>query len=196
MPKLTPENVAEIIAERVGQAFSCSQFISLFEDQTLPSGWTLGDALAVWYSLGNLALVVSLSEAFSDEAKISRTTRLCQMLLPKQWGMSNEICAKFRVVIEKTEAAAFASFNACNNATELLVFFSRYVSRMLGTSLPFSQHSTFEDEPSDVRYQITDSILAASVCGLFIKFCTATKEFLDQAPIDWSSPKAIEVKRG
>jgi hypothetical protein len=196
MPNLTPENLAEVIAERLGQVFSCSRFMSLFEDQALSSGWTLGDALAVWYSLGNLALVVSLWEAFSDEAKISRITRLCQILLTKQWGMSNEICAKFRVVIEKTEAAAFASFNACNNATELLVFFSRYVSRMLGTSLPFSQHGTFEDEHSDVRYQITDPILAASVCGLFVKFCTATKEFLEQAPIDWSPPKAIEVRHG
>jgi hypothetical protein len=189
MPKLTPENLAEIIAERLGQVFSCSQFMTLFEDQALSSDWTLGDALAVWYSLGNLALVVSLWEAFNDEAKISRITRLCQMFLQKQWGMSNEICAKYRVVIEKTEAAAFASFNACNNGTGLLVFFSRYVGRMLGTSLPFAEHSTFEDDPSHVRYQITDPILAASVCGLFIKFCTATKKFLEQAPIDWFSPR-------
>jgi hypothetical protein len=189
MPKLTPENLAEIIAERLGQVFSCSQFMTLFEDQALSSDWTLGDALAVWYSLGNLALVVSLWEAFNDEAKISRITRLCQMFLQKQWGMSNEICAKYRVVIEKTEAAAFASFNACNNGTGLLVFFSRYVGRMLGTSLPFAEHSTLEDDPSNVRYQITDPILAASVCGLFIKFCTATKEFLEQAPIDWFSPR-------
>ena len=69
MPKLTPENVAEIIAERLEQVFSCSQFMTLFEDQALSSDWTLGDALAVWYSLGNLALVVSLWEAFNDEAK-------------------------------------------------------------------------------------------------------------------------------
>jgi hypothetical protein len=34
------------------------------------------------------------------------------------------------------------------------------------------------------------------VCGLFVKFCTATKEYLEQAPIDWSPPKAIEVRRG
>jgi hypothetical protein len=189
MPKLTPENLAEIIAERLGQVFSCSQFMTLFEDQALSSDWTLGDALAVWYSLGNLALVVSLWEAFNDEAKISRITRLCQMFLQKQWGMSNEICAKYRVVIEKTEAAAFASFNACKNGTGLLVFFSRYVGRMLGTSLPFAEHSTLEDDPSNVRYQITDPILAASVCGLFIKFCTATKEFLEQAQIDWFSPR-------
>jgi hypothetical protein len=189
MPKLTPENVAEIIAERLGQVFSCSQFMTLFEDQALSSDWTLGDALAVWYSLGNLALVVSLWEAFNDETKTSRIIRLCQIVLPKHWGMSEEICAKFRVVIEKTEAAAFASFNACKNGTGLLVFFSRYVGRMLGTSLPCAERSTFEDDPSNVRYQITDPILAASVCGLFIKFCTATKEFLEQAPIDWFSPR-------
>ena len=64
--------------------------------------------------------------------------------------MSDEICAKFRVVIEKTQAAAFASFNACKDGTGLLVFFSRYVGRMLGTSLPFAGHSTFEDDPSAV----------------------------------------------
>jgi hypothetical protein len=190
MPKLKPEHVAEIVAERLGQAFSCSQFINLFEDHELSSGWTLGDALAAWFSLGNLALVVSLAEAFNDEAKSSLITRFCQILLPKHWGMSNEICAKFRVLIERTEAAAFASFNACKDGTELLVFFSRYVGRMLGTPLPFSQHSGFENEPSHVTYQVTDPILAASVCGLFVKFCTATKEYLEQAPIDWSPPKA------
>ena len=163
--------------------------MTLFENQALSSDWTLGDALAVWYSLGNLALVVSLWEAFNDETKTSRIIRLCQTILPKHWGMSEEICAKFRVVMEKTEAAAFASFNACKDGTGLLVFFSRYVGRMLGTSLPFAEHSTFEDDPSDVRYQISDAILAASVCGLFIKFCTATKEFLEQASIDWFSPR-------
>ena len=196
MPKLKPEHVAEIVAERLGQAFSCSQFMNLFEDRELSSGWTLGDALAAWFSLGNLALVVALWEAFNDEAKSSLIIRFCQILLPKHWGMSNEICAKFRVLIERTEAAAFASFNACKNGNELLVFFSRYVARMLGTSLPFAEHSAFEDELSDVRYQITDPILAASVCGLFVRFCTATKEFLEQAPIDWSPPKAIEARRG
>ena len=196
MPKLTPEHVAEIVAERLGQAFSCSQFMNLFEDHELSSGWTLGDALAAWFSLGNLALVVALWEAFNDETKSSLIIRFCQILLPKHWGMSNEICAEFRVLIERTEAAAFASFNACKNGNELLVFFSRYVARMLGTSLPFAEHSAFEDELSDVRYQITDPILAASVCGLFVKFCTATKEYLEQAPIDWSPPKAIEARRG
>ena len=165
MPKLKPEHVAEIVAERLGQAFSCSQFMNLFEDHELSSGWTLGDALAAWFSLGNLALVVALWEAFNDETKSSLIIRFCQILLPKHWGMSNEICAKFRVLIERTEAAAFASFNACKNGNELLVFFSRYVARMLGTSLPFAEHSAFEDELSDVRYQITDPILAASVCG-------------------------------
>jgi len=196
MPKLKPEHVAEIVAERLGQAFSCSQFMNLFEDHELSSGWTLGDALAAWFSLGNLALVVALWEAFNDETKSSLIIRFCQILLPKHWGMSNEICAKFRVLIERTEAAAFASFNACKNGNELLVFFSRYVARMLGTSLPFAEHGAFEDELSDVRYQITDPILAASVCGLFVKFCTATKEYLEQAPIDWSPPKAIEARRG
>jgi hypothetical protein len=196
MPKLKPEHVAEIVAERLGQAFSCSQFMNLFEDHELSSGWTLGDALAAWFSLGNLALVVALWEAFNDETKSSLIIPFCQILLPKHWGMSNEICAKFRVLIERTEAAAFASFNACKNGNELLVFFSRYVARMLGTSLPFAEHSAFEDELSDVRYQITDPILAASVCGLFVKFCTATKAFLEQTPIDWSPPKAIEARRG
>ena len=196
MTKLTPEHVAEIVAERLGQAFSCSQFINLFEDHELSSGWTLGDALAAWFSLGNLALVVSLSEAFNDEAKSSIIIRFCQILLPKHWGMSNEICAKFRVLIERTEAAAFASFNACKNGTELLVFFSRYVGRMLGTSLPFAEHNGFENESSNLRHQVTDPILAAAVCGLFVKFCTATKEYLEQAPIDWSPPKAVGVKRG
>jgi hypothetical protein len=188
MSKLSPENVAELVANRLGEAFSCSQFMSLFEHQTLSPGWTLGDALAHWYSLGNLALLVALWEAFNDEAKISRILRPCRTMLPKHWSMSDDACAKLRAVGEKTESATFASFNACKDGTELLIFFSQYVRRILGASAP-AEHSTSENELSGVRRQITDPILAASVCGLFIKFSTATKEFLEQTPIDWYSPK-------
>jgi hypothetical protein len=162
--------------------------MSLFENQTLSPGWTLGDALAVWYSLGHLALIVSLWEAFNDEAKISRILLPCRAMLPKHWSMSDGVCAKLRAVGEKTESATFASFNTCKDGTELLIFFSNYVRRILGTSAP-SEHSTSENEPSGIRRQITDPILAASVCGMFIKVSTATKEFLEQVPIDWFSPK-------
>jgi hypothetical protein len=188
MSKLSPENVAELVANRVGEAFSCSQFMCLFENQTLSPGWTLGDALAVWYSLGHLALIVSLWEAFNDEAKISRILRPCRAMLPKHLSMPDGVCAKLRAIEGKTESAAFASFNACKDGTELLIFFSSYVRRILGASVP-SEHSAFENELSGVRRQITDPILAASVCGLFIKFSTATKEFLERTPIDWYSPK-------
>jgi hypothetical protein len=98
------------------------------------------------------------------------------------------MCAKMQALAGKTEAAALASFNACNDGTELLIFFSHYVRRISGASAP-SEQSPFENEPSGVRRQITDPILAASVCGLFIRFSTATKEFLEQTPIDWFSPK-------
>jgi hypothetical protein len=188
MSKLSPENVAELLANRFGEAFSCSQFMTLFENQTLSPGWTLGDALSIWYSLGNLALLVALWEAFNNEAKISRILRPCRTMLPKHWGMSDAVYAKWRAVGEKTEFAAFASFNACKDGTELLIFFSHYVRRILGASAP-SEHSAFENEVSGVRRQITDPILAASVCGMFIKCSTATKEFLEQVPIDWFSPK-------
>ena len=188
MSKLSPENVAELVANRLSEAFSCSQFISLFENQTLSPGWTLGDALTHWYSLGNLALLLALWEAFNDEAKISRILGPCRTMFPKHWGLSDGMCAKLRAVGEKTESAMFASFNACNDGTELLIFFSRYVQRILGASDP-SEHSAFENEPAGIRRQITDPILAASVCGMFIKVSTATKEFLEQVPIDWFSPK-------
>jgi hypothetical protein len=188
MSKLSPENVAELVANRLSEAFSCSQFMSLFENQTLSPGWTLGDALAAWYSLGHLALIVSLWEAFNDEARISRILRPCWAMLPKHWNMSDGVCAKLREIEGKTESAAFASFNACKDGTELLIFFAHYVRRILGASEP-SRHSTFENEPSGVRGRVTDPILAASVCGLFIKCSTATKEFLERTPIDWFSPK-------
>ena len=188
MSKLSPENVAELVANRLGEAFSCSQFMSLFENQTLSPGWTLGEALTHWYSLGNLALLVALWEAFNDELKVARVMRPCRTMLPKLWCMSDDTCAKLRAVGEKTEFAAFASFNACKDGTELLIFFSQYVRRILGASAP-SEHSAFENEPSGIRRQITDPILAASVCGMFIKVSTATKEFLEQVPIDWYSPK-------
>jgi hypothetical protein len=102
--------------------------------------------------------------------------------------VDNVVRAKLRAVAENMESATFASFNACNDGTELLIFFSHYVQRILGVSAS-SEHSAFENEMSGVRRQITDPILAASVCGMFIKVSTATKEFLERTPIDWFPPK-------
>lgn len=62
-----PEMVAGLIARNAAQWFSSEAFKKWFEEWPLAGGWTLKDALAEWYSLANLALVISLLEGFQRE---------------------------------------------------------------------------------------------------------------------------------
>ena len=147
----TSNDAAEEIADVIGKSFSSAQFVDLFQNTTPANGWTLGDSLAVWYSLGNLALVVVVWTTYEDDAKARAMIDLCRPILRKHWKMEKDIFEKFVGVVGETEASAFAAFTSCNEGLGLSRFFGRYVSRILGAPVPFSERSEFEDEMMGIK---------------------------------------------
>ena len=140
----------------------------------------MSDALPVWYSLGNLALVVAVWTSYDDSTKATRVISLCRSLLPKHWNMSETVFEKLRAVIAETESSAFASFVRCKDGKDLMLFFARYVSRIVGAPVPFSERSLAEDQIMGIKYLI-DLPTEAAVCQFFIDTCGRTRSFLNKS---------------
>lgn len=175
--------IVDAIATAISETFSASRFTDQFENEALSQGWTLRDALSVWYSLGHLVLVVAAWTAFNDKTRVFRILDECRPLLLKHWNLSGEMAEMLRKVVNETEAEAFKSFTSCKNGTDLSVFFSRFVSRILGAPVPFSGRSSFEDEMMGIKYQCHNPILHVTVCKFFIGICVPTKELLEKVPM-------------
>ena len=177
----TPEMVAEGIAYVVGKSFSAAQFTAFFRNAELSEGWTMGDALAAWYSLGNLALVVAVWTTY-DKAKAPAIIELCHPMVLKHWNMPEDVFEKFITVVGETEVSAFVAFTCCKDGVSLGTFFGRYVSRMLGAPVPFSQRNTFEDDIVGITHR-TDLVITVVVCRFLIETCITTKKFLEKYPL-------------
>jgi hypothetical protein len=178
-----PETACEGIANHIGKSFSSTEFNRLFYNATLSDGWTLGDALAVWYSLGNLALVVVVWTTY-DKAKAPAIIDVSHPVLLKHWNMPADVLKKFVTVVGETEASAFAAYTGCKDGLDLSRFFGRYVSSILGAPVPFSERNMFQDELMGFKYR-TDLVLTAEVCQLFIDTCIATKEWIGNYGTRW-----------
>jgi Flp pilus assembly protein TadD len=190
----SPEEVAETAAIRVAEVFSSARFTDIFKEDTLAGGWTFDDALAVWYSLGHLALVIAAWQACKEEKRVFRITNRCRSVLVRQWSMSENVLAKLRGTVNETEAAAVASFTTCKNGADLLLFFSRYVSTILGAPVPFSDRSMFDDQMMGIKYLGADPVLHATVCDLFVGACTSAKQLFEESSIDWDSSIPNELQ--
>jgi hypothetical protein len=174
---LSFEEMARLVASEIGEGFSSRFLTELFKDATLSEGWTLNDALPVWYSLGNLALLIAVWTTYNDAAKATPIISRCRSLLQKHWKMSEDVFEKLRAVIAETEASAFASFVRCKDGKDLMLFFHRYVSRICGAPVPFSERSMFEDHMMGIKY-VENLFTEAAVCGFFVDTCGRTKGFL------------------
>lgn len=173
------EHVARLAAEVIGKSFSSAQFLVLFQSARLSEGWAMDDALAAWYSLGNLALVISVRTS-CGQANAPTMINRCRRVLRKYWNMPEELFEKMLAIVKDTEASAVAAFAGCKDGSSLATFFARYVSRILGAPVRFSERTKLEDEMRGIRYR-NDIALEAAVCQLFIVVCTAAKELLAAA---------------
>jgi CheY-like chemotaxis protein len=180
------ETAAESIVRLVGQTFSSTNFFELFGDQTLSDGWTLDDALAVWYSLGYLSLIVAVSKTFDSQDHAMLIIDTCQPLLLKQWKMSASILEKFRTVTQETEEPAFHAFTSCETELGLMRFFSSYANRILGAKLPFDG-STADMIAMGFKPKTFDAALPAPICHLFVTTTVAVKELLQKLKSSWES---------
>jgi hypothetical protein len=168
------EQVAEDVAGVIAETFGSGQFTSLFNEQTLADRWTLGEAMAVWYSLGNLVLFVAASTAYQDQARVIQLYDRCKPLLLRRWQMSDKSYERFRSVIETRGSEDIQSFKGCNSGNDLFLFFGRYVNRILGRpEILETGKGTFVNS--------CDPIICMVICKMFVDICSDMKNFLSAA---------------
>lgn len=164
--------VAENVANAIGKTFGSGQFTSLFKGQTLAEDWTLGDAVAVWHSLGNLVLLVAASAAYRNASRVAQVYETSRLLLLKLWQLSSEGYQRFRSVTENSRAQEdLRSFRECKNGTELLLFFSRYVNRILGKP-------EILEIGNERIVNSCDPVMCIVVCEMFVDVCSGMKDFM------------------
>jgi hypothetical protein len=185
---LSPEEAAERIAATISPVFSSAHFMDLFQQYTLPENWSVGDALAVWCSLGNLVLVLVAWEIGKGQTKAFRIIDHGRSTLLTHWNLSGSTRDRHIDFVNKTEASAVATYIKCKTGDDLRLFFTRYVSCILGKPVEFSQQGFLEDLLKDVHYGDGDMILAATVCDIFVTAHNTSRELLTGALIDWNSP--------
>jgi hypothetical protein len=126
--------------------------------------------------------VVAAWQACEDKSEVIGIVNLCRPLLVKHWKASPYVLNKLRAVVNETEAAAFASFTNCTDGTALMQFFSRYVSRILGWPVPFSERDLFEDIMLGIKYAdlASDPIFLGWLCILLVAICSANKKAVER----------------
>jgi hypothetical protein len=195
------------VAQLIAETFSSNRFTENFGSQTLSTGWAYNDALAAWYSLGNLALVVAVWQTYNSEPdRANQMIDLVRSELLRLWTMSDPVSARLQTVAAETEEQALRSFTSCKSGIELSLFFSRYVSRILGAPVPFTTESRFEQELLGIVYEGTDLLRNVNLSSTFIALTIAIKKCLEnaaqpeksiperQADVTASSPSAIDSK--
>lgn len=177
--KNAPGGVSDVVAGLIAHSFSFTQFTELFKDQKLAEEWTSDDALTVWYSMGNLVLVIATWQTYRDKATIFSILDRTRSTLKTKWGISETQFEKLRAFINETEGEAVTSFVSCKSGDDLFRFFSRYTDRIIGLAVPFSA-STFEVQLMG-KQSHHDPLLPMKVSDLFIKCVGIVKETLESS---------------
>jgi hypothetical protein len=161
---LAPERLADLFAERRGQAFTQDQLASFLKHNRLAAGRTFDQALAIWQGLENLAVAVAGWAAYRDWNRVCRISALDDSL-----------------------TTDVKTFGKCNSGTEMLEFFGRCINRVLGKP----ETIIVANESLVNGY---DPISAAAICSQFVGACVSTKRLLDHCPVDWTRqlPKLVQ----
>lgn len=179
--EFTPVWVAEKLASGLAKQYSSAEFSHWFGNQTLAEGHTLNDALAAWYSLANLELVLAAWTAFNDGDKAGCVISLTRAALQKHWNMPKESFERMRAIVEKTEAFSVVAYSNCNSGTDLYRFFDRYFWMILGG--PLISESTNQERTGSL-----DLPSEAALSGRFLELLAADKKFL----VEWGALMAKE----
>lgn len=179
--------VAAVIALRIAQGISHDKFYEMFGEVDYAPGWSANDALAVWYSLGNLALVnVVWSRYGSSPERANKLIDLVRPQLLGLWNTSEATRDRLLLVVQETEEQALRSFNVCTNGSELGTFFSRYASRIVGSPVSFSSRSNLEEILMGTENVGTNPIKNTALSMIFIETCVAINKYLEDIQINWS----------
>lgn len=182
----TLAEVAEELAQRIGDAFSSSQFMKLFESETFSDGWTLNDGLAVWYFVGIVSLDVAVFTTFDSKEQSLAVRHACDRVLSKRWGMSRSVLDRFNAVMQKYGEPAFFGYTDCKSGEDLARFFSRVANLALGADLPADP--TFEGTDIErilngYEPKTMGAALGVAICHLFTQTTIAAKKILQATSI-------------
>ena len=175
-------NAADAVAQLIASTFSYAYFENCFDGIALPDGWSKDDALGVWYSLGNLALVVAAwSNHKGDSARAIEVIGSVRSDLLNRWNMSSTSSNRLLAFANRTEAESFRAFHSCTNGAQLASFFGRYVSNILGSPVALTSHSSFEDELQGIVFAECDPILVAALADRFVETVASAKNLLRES---------------
>jgi hypothetical protein len=172
--EFTPEWVAEKLASSLAKEYSPAGFSRWFGNQKLAEGHTLNDALAAWYSLANLQLVIAAWAAFKDGEKADCIIDLTRVALQRHWSLPNDALEKLRTIVEKTEAFSVAAYSSCGSGMDLHRFFDQYIWMILGGPL-------ISESANKERTGSRDLASEVALCQLFLDSLAADKKFL----VEW-----------
>jgi hypothetical protein len=175
-PATTMESVADAAANRIASVFSVSNFTQQFGSESLEDGWSIGDALAAWYSLGTLALVIPVWQQFKDREVGNRMVDLVRDRLLTQWSMTDATFARMQKILQETEELAVRAFTSCKEGADLLRFFGRYVSLILGAPIPFDNKPDFDYELLGFQHRGKDLAHSTELSGSFINLINEVKK--------------------
>lgn len=186
---MSPEQLAERLAGEIEAAFSSARFMELFKEQTFAEGWGLGDALAIWQSLGNLVLVLAVWQTYREQEKVFRIIDHCRSLLLANWKGSGSNRERLLAFVNETEGAAVRSYTHCKTGNDLSQFFTRYVSCISGYPIKFSepsQHGTLIDILQGIEYGPADITTVATVSRIFVDTCNIVSTLVRSTQLDWN----------
>jgi eukaryotic-like serine/threonine-protein kinase len=148
----TVQNLANVAARCISQVFNDKggfRYIierrendkgglrSVINGEEQDPNWTVDDALAVWYSIADVAMVLSVNRAFKgDRARMDRFYNLCRPALARQWNIPRPVLEKLKIVIASTEEMGLRFFEETKGGDDLLRFFNWYANRILGVPIP------------------------------------------------------------
>jgi hypothetical protein len=180
--------ISGTIARDIASTFSAEQFAQHFGDEPLAPNWTYNDALAAWYSLGNLALVNTVSHHFGARHDIAgQVLEAVRAQLVKEWNLSDAAFSRLQKIQVETEEQAFIAFNSCKEGKDLSRFFERYVSMILGSRIPFSGNTRLEDQLQGFEYRGTDPFRHVQLSSTFMDTCIRIKDLLKQWAVETPS---------
>jgi hypothetical protein len=132
-------DLAQERAQAIASAFSATTFRDLFAGQEFAPAWSQGDALAMWYALGHLALALSAAKVYGARVDlVSHFLVLCEPHMQGYWAISESEVQKFRAAVERTESEALHAYALCESGDDLQRFISRCVDRVLGVQVSLS----------------------------------------------------------
>jgi hypothetical protein len=168
-PVNTLDELAGEVGKRIAEQFSAKRFAELFRNKTLAANWTHNDALAIWYCLGYLCLLLSVNSAEVQESTGSVLLDSGLKGLLEVWEMPGSTYQRFASFNRAKLMPALSLYSSISNANEFRQFFGLFASEILGQDVAFSPGSlTVLAQLLQGNRPNYDISLHQTICSMFV----------------------------